>query len=157
MRQAGFKKTLQIEQNKIQHLDYRKRMCSPTPPNQNEHAKSLNSSVHSTPRPASINELSTNKKFFPIIEEEDTIKTLSRPSSSRIAQIELKKLGSQCGSAEMDNHTNNIISYESGNEGDKEADNEISYSGNMMKQDSPGSKQSSIDHSRRSRKAEDCN
>jgi hypothetical protein len=49
----GIKKSLQIEENKIAHIDAKRRAMSPTPPIPREVARSMMSS-----RPVSVNELS---------------------------------------------------------------------------------------------------
>ena len=77
----------------------------------------------------------------------------------------MKRLGSLSvereENASKENPTNNLVSYESANEADKEAENEMSKSGNMLR-DSPASKHS-VDHSRRSGRSsrasrtQDCN
>ena len=117
-------------------------------------------------RPASVNDTSPKKISPPIIMEEDILKneglkTVSRPGSyirqhnssrnaGEIYQVELKKLSQlslEKDSKDRENHTNNVVSYESGNETEKDV--EVNKSGNMMRL-SPGSKLSSVDHSGRS-------
>ena len=141
-------------------------MMSPTPPVNNENMKSiLSSECLSISRPASIAEIASKRHFPSVIEEEESIRTISRPGSSvagtqQIKQIELKKLGSQGCGVEMDNLTNNILSYESANETDKDVENEISQSDNMVQlRDAPSSRHSSVNHTQRSfnSKTDDCN